>query len=150
MHKIQEDLQAFKEMTDDDLVNTVLTGWEIVCEENELHRHMVLEREYAQWQEFRTTTSERMFKEISGFGETLEPEARSFFEYMAKQMVAATHKGQEELAEEAEERSRLERQIAINTKVQEADKKTSWLKRVTKWLTRDKNEPKDTEGYIED
>lgn len=149
MHKIQEDLQAFKEMTDENLVNTVLTGWEIVCEENEMHRHMVLKSEYKQWQDFRTTTSERMFKEISDFGETLEPEARSFFEYMAEQMVAATHKGQEELAEEAEERLRLECQVAINTKVQESDKKTSWLKRVTKWLTRDKKESQDDEVDIE-
>lgn len=142
MHKIQEDLQAFKDMSDADLVNTVLTGWEIVCEENELHRHMVLEREYEQWQNFRTNTSEKLFEEISKFGDELTEEGRSFFEYMAKQMVQASHKTEVELAEAAEERLQDERQIAINTKVQQDDQKTSWLKRVTKWLKRDKGEEK--------
>lgn len=133
MHEIQEDLRGFKEMSDADLVSTVLTGWEIVCEENELHRHMVDTKDYEQWAEFRDKTSDKLFEEISAYGNELTKESRQFFEYMSSQMVRATHKNKEQLEAAAAERAVEEASVA-QTKVMPVEQKASWLKRITKWL----------------
>lgn len=104
MHSIQETLVNVDTLSDEELVETVLISWKVVCDENESQKHLVTASQWGQWEGYRDSTLGRMKTAVEGYEDgRLAESGRGTFIAVAKDIVRAGHKTEAELIVQARE-----------------------------------------------
>lgn len=124
MHEVQTNLQNAADLDDDALLEAVVHGWEVVCQENASQRHLVSEAQFEQWVSFRNQTSLKMHEIIDFSDGPISESDRSYLESIANMIASATHKTEGEIIVEAENAARREREDLAEKERQENETET--------------------------
>jgi len=138
MHAIQEELTGLGTLSDDEMVEMVITAWKTVCDENESQRHLVTNPQWDQWTRYKTSTTERLDKAVDSYKEgTLSEEARTVFDSIARDIIRAGHKTEPELLEETRQAAEPNVQAAAPVRaIAPVERKSRWKSVLKKILGR--------------
>lgn len=100
MHKVQSAMKSASDLSDDALMESVVTCWKAVCDENAAQKNLVTSDQFAQWERFRDQTQGSLRQALEEYDGELTESGRKVFRGVANAIAGTTHKSADELETE--------------------------------------------------
>lgn len=150
MNEIQESLTQVKELSDADLIDVVVNGWEGVVEENNFEHDLVTDSQWETWVNMRDRTTIGITAVIERFSEPdvegLSEDDKNFLLGLASNIVRSTHMTPEQIKEENAPKAVADEHDPWATPVTPSDvevipedkesRKLGWLTRLKRLFTK--------------
>lgn len=133
MHQVQKNVENAAALEDSDLIEAVVQAWEVVCEENESHKHLVSEGDFQQWVNFRDETALKLHEYVDFYEGTLSEDGRAFFQRTASMIAQARHKSEKDILDEASRKTAVETERGSAPETKQTVKE-NWLRKISRWF----------------